>query len=48
MAEKTNVNGNPTQENNENFDWRRGYDLEEYCISNGFPLLLLLVYVNIL
>jgi hypothetical protein len=40
MAEKTNVNGNPTQENNENFDWRRGYtDLEEYCISNGFPLL---------
>jgi hypothetical protein len=25
--------------NNENFDWRRYTDLEEYCISNGFPLL---------
>jgi hypothetical protein len=37
MAEKTNVNGNPTQENNENFDYVYT-DLEEYCISNGFPL----------
>jgi hypothetical protein len=47
MAEKTNVNGNPTQKIMKILTgaWLH---LEEYCISNGFHCFVLLVYVNIL